>query len=251
MDTIQPRETLLPEQAAQMAADFSGIAIVVFIILFAGIVGGWAAYLTAGQTRDGSFKSPVSRLRFILLGVVASACVPLFLSLVQSNLVSAIFTADRAHPFEQYLVFLGLCLIAAFSARSFIDSISRRIIRELEEVKEEQEDIKLQVQETTELVDEQRAEPLQQQGQAEAALVDRAAIPDTDDIERRALQALTKLTFRTATGIAADIGVPRNRIGEVLDSLHAKGLVILTQSPTTKGPRWKIAPAGIAAINTP
>ena len=39
------------------------------------------------------------------------------------------------------------------------------------------------------------------------------------------------------------------QIGEILDSLASKGLAAVTTSPTTRGVRWKITPAGVAVVS--
>ena len=50
------------------------------------------------------------------------------------------------------------------------------------------------------------------------------------------------------SGSADPPDLPRSQIGELLDSMADKGLVAITQSPTTKGARWKITAKGIAAL---
>jgi DNA-binding MarR family transcriptional regulator len=72
---------------------------------------------------------------------------------------------------------------------------------------------------------------------------------DLDDTESAVLRALTRMSFRTATGAAAEAGVSRFAVGEILDQLVSKGLAEMTASPTTKRIRWAITPAGIAALN--
>lgn len=246
-------------QAGQIhaAADNATLATVAGIIILAGVLGGWAAYLTASPDASDANREQRKRLlRFLVVGCVASACVPLFLSLVQSDLLKAIFDAPRP-AFQQDLVLLGLCLVAAFSARAFLESVSRRILRDLEDVKEQQQNLQQQVVQTAELVDEQNAQPVtpeaqaRAQAEAETGLVGAASLPTLDDLELKALRALTRMSFRTATGVASDTGVPRSRIGEILDSLAGKGLVALTTSPNTNGPRWRITPAGVSALNKP
>jgi DNA-binding MarR family transcriptional regulator len=222
------------------------ILVVVGIIVVGGVVGGWAAYLSAQRAPDGP---PPSFRPFLVLGVTASACVPLFLSLVRSNLVDEIFRARQGQPFEEYLVLLGLCLVAAFSARAFIESVSSRIIRDLETVREENQSLREDVLETRELVDDQGSQQLSQEAIAPTEMVDESDLPPVSDAEIRALRAMMNASYRTATGIANDIGIARHRIGEMLDSLASKGLVERTISPNTRGQRWRITPIGVAALN--
>lgn len=245
-------------QAAGTAPPIGGgdpiaLGAVAIVILAGGLVGGYAAFLAeeGGPFHFADHQRP-PKLRYLVLGVVASACVPLFLSLVRSDILGVIFTNARGERLESYLVFTGLCLIAAFSARAFIGSISQRILQQVEQAGAQAEQATRKAEEAQEtaleVADERSAEasPERHYVESQPALGD---LPILDDLERRALQALTKMTFRTATGIAADIGVSRSHIGEILDSLAAKRLVAITQSPTTKGVRWTITSRGIGAVD--
>ncbi|QAY77668.1 YEATS-associated helix-containing protein [Sphingosinicella sp. BN140058] len=248
--------SLLSNAAAAVPTGGDGemiaVATVVALILVGGLVGGYAAFLAEDRKSSelGDYGGP-RKSRFLVLGLVASACVPLFLSLVRSDILGVIFTNARGERLESYLVFVGLCLIAAFSARAFIGSISQRILQQVEQAGAQAEQAARKAEEAQEtaleVADERSAEPAPARELPESGIVFENA-PALDETEQRALEALTKMTFRTATGIAADVGVPRNRIGEILDTMAAKGLVAPTQSPTTKGMRWKITARGIGAL---
>jgi ABC-type multidrug transport system fused ATPase/permease subunit len=234
------------------SGETAAVVAVVILILIGGLVGGYAAYLAedrkaiavVGETAPG-------KLRFLVLGLVASACVPLFLSLVRSDILGEIFTNGRGERLESYLVFVGLCLIAAFSARAFITSISQRILQQVEQAGAQAEQATRKAEEAQatalEVADEQSAEASGEAHVPESGQMFED-LPALDQSQRRVLEALTKMTFRTATGVAADVGISRSQIGELLDSLAAKGLVAIAQSPTTKGVRWKITSKGIASL---
>jgi hypothetical protein len=236
---------------------------IIAIIFLGGVFGGWGAtVLSKGTAEEGEPK-----LRFFILGVIASACVPLFLSLVQSGIIDEIMSNRAGNRAESYLIFAGLCLVAALTARNFLDSLSKRVLRDLDKVndkadealrKSETADNKAtRAEQTTEVVaealDEQAAEPVVRSkgidpGDTglESAFV--GAPPAVNATERQVLQSLTHMTFRTATGVAKDVGVPRSQIGELLDSLAERGLAAPAKSPTTNGARWKITAAGLAAL---
>lgn len=241
------------------------IFIAIAIIVGAGLIGGLAAALADEAVRPESSRRTYGR--YLLLGVIASACVPLFLSLVRSKLTQDMFqlTADKATGqrfpdyYESYLVFIGICLIAAFSARRFIDSISKQVLQRLEEVRET-------AQGAAETAADARQVAHEAVSEVESADDNMATTPEgyeddssdglteelgplvISDAERRALQALSKRTYRTRTGIAEDAGISRNRISEILDSLHGKKLAVPTTSPTTGGARWIITKRGEAAL---
>lgn len=249
------------------------IASVISIIIAAGLTGGWAACLVDRSGRglaevgsDGSNSLRVPVLQFLLLGIIAAACVPLFLSLVKSGLMSNIFEppavpAGQATtvPFEDYLIFAGLCLIASFSARSFIDSVSKQVLRKVEQVQETADAAVRTAADARSLASEAATEVEQIDANAElpnavekAALEQRTANPEdlnVNDIERRVLEAMASKTYRTRTGIAEDSGVSRHRISDLLETLYERKLALPTKSPSTGGARWTISSAGREALS--
>lgn len=238
--------------------DGGSILAVIVIVLLAGILGGFAAYITVPRDANASEPARAAILRYIVLGVMASACVPLFLTLVQSDLVKRIFAGSGQRPFAEYLVFVGFCLLAAFSARAFLESISRRVLRDLEGVRDEQQhlqqnqqNIQQQVRETQELVVDQQGKaveaPVIQEAVAAESLA-RVALPPTTPLERRALRAMSSVGFRTVGGIAEDLEMSRLKVDEVLRSLQDKGLVGERESPVANVMRWTITAAGQAVL---
>lgn len=239
--------------AGRVPEDVTAVLIIAAIIVVCGLVGGYAAFMSEEKADpDGADVIP-SALRFLLLGIVAAACVPLFLSLVRSEVVTVILTNRSGQRLESYLVFIGLCLIAAFSSRRFIESVSQRILQQVEKAgaKAERAERKADAAQETalEIADERSAEVQAPRTSIESMPTELVSIPGLGEHEARALLALRKMSYRTATGVAADVGMPRGQISEVLDGLAAKGFAAVTQSPTTKGLRWKITAQGIEEIN--
>lgn len=253
------------------------IIVVALIILAAGLVGGLAAHTVAGRSNNpegGAAVQPAMQ-EFLLLGVVAAACVPLFLSLLKSQLLADIFKVTGADgkaipmAYEPYLIFLGLCLIAAFSARRFIDTVSSQVFQRLEKVdaKAEKAEAKashavetaetakevaneaVEEVESADNVDPPRPADLAQVRKLDAAKS--AVAPDITSEERKILEAMTIKTYRTRSGIAEDSGVSRNRISELLEGLADRKLALPTKSPRTGGARWIITRRGRDAISRP
>jgi hypothetical protein len=109
------------------------------IILVCGIIGG------IGNTlRENGVETKIY-LKNIVLGIIASLTVPLFLQLVSSAIITEIISSDKNH-LSNYLVFAGFCVIASFSAISFLTSISGRVLQNMKEdiknLKSENETIK-------------------------------------------------------------------------------------------------------------
>lgn len=243
-------------QSISAVEDPSALLVSAAIIVVGGLVGGFAAFLTEDPDADlppGGSRRRV--FRFLMLGLVAAACVPLFLSLVRSEIMQSILATSSDDRLESYLVFGGLCLIAAYSARSFITSISQRVLQQIEEVREETrrtsekvDDIAQDVAAEIEGADALSGSPPPVEIQED--MTDQEKPPAALSIqERRALEALAKKTYRTRTGVAEDSGIALNKISEVLEDLAAKKLVLLTKSARTGGARWAISKRGIEALD--
>ena len=234
----------------------------VLIIVVAGILGGVAAWLSEPVPDDGSeprMRPARAWYQYIFLSMVAAACVPLFLSLLKSGLIDGIFKAPREVPaYENYLIFIGLCLVAAVSARRFIDSITAQLIKRLDEVDAkarravaaaaEAREVAHEAVEEVEAADEEEGGDSPAGGPEMSMAEARAATADVTPAERRALEAMSRRSIRTRTGIAEESGISRNRISELLEDLADKGLARPTTSKRTGGARWAITNKGKAAI---
>ncbi|WP_077923376.1 YEATS-associated helix-containing protein [Spirosoma sp. 209] len=116
---------------------------VLLVMLTGGIIGGIVNFFYAPLPNG----QPNSLGRCVILGIGASALVPVFLFVTQSKILDKLFypagpelsAADKA---INLLVFISLCLLAAISSSRFIASVSDRVIAQLkEEVKEAKEEI--------------------------------------------------------------------------------------------------------------
>lgn len=246
---------------------FPSIIIVALIILMAGLVGGLAAHTVAERARSPReiLQERAAVREFLLLGIIAAACVPLFLSLLKSQLLTDIFrtTAADGTPvttaFEPYLIFLGLCLIAAFSARRFIDTVSSQVFQRLDKV-DAKASRAVETAETAKEVANEAVGEVENADNLKAPLAadltkaralgatgKEAATPLSAQ-ERSVLEAMTKKVYRTRSGIVEDSGVSRNQISELLEDLAERKLALPTSSPRTGGQRWIITDRGRAAL---
>lgn len=117
-------------------APFSITMLVVFLILVAGLVGGWAAHLAISapvpaKPGDPPQPPPPSLLADIVIGVTAAFCVPVFLTLTQSKILTEALTAPK--PNENFFYLVSFCLIAAFSSRAFLQRISAQVLQKVEQ----------------------------------------------------------------------------------------------------------------------
>jgi hypothetical protein len=95
-------------------------------ILIAGGLGGIAAFLTTSKTASTQVRFGITG--FAMVGIIAAFTVPLFLSLLQSNILSEVKSGENS---EAYLIFGGFCILAGFSAKAFLSTLSDRVINEL------------------------------------------------------------------------------------------------------------------------
>jgi uncharacterized membrane protein (DUF106 family) len=107
-------------------------------ILSAGILGGVINYYLENETKISDKENRIYQIkRHVSLGIGASFLVPLFLWITQSEIRNNI-----EKSVSSFLVFIGFCLVAAISAEKFIKTLSNRILKEVKEIKKENEEFK-------------------------------------------------------------------------------------------------------------
>lgn len=102
------------------------IVLVVIIILF-GFLGGLINYFNKPRQEDKDLNGR-EFWKSIITGVGASFLVPLFLNMISSNLI----IESMKSPY-QLLVIGGFCLIASISAKPFIDSMTDKVVKQIQE----------------------------------------------------------------------------------------------------------------------
>jgi hypothetical protein len=98
------------------------IVIIAAIILAAGWFGGAVNYIF--QRRE---NSQANYRESVVVGIAAALLTPLFLSMIQSDLLAK----GRQEQLALF-TFAGLCLVAAITSRRFIESISDKVLKQLE-----------------------------------------------------------------------------------------------------------------------
>jgi len=104
----------------------------IIIMLICGIVGG------VGNTLRGTTCNGVVLSKNICLGIIASIAVPLFLSLVSSDIISNLYIEKKGtdgniiNHSVNYLIFSGFCIIASYASLDFLNNIAGRVIQKIE-----------------------------------------------------------------------------------------------------------------------
>src|ERR1044071_3170553 len=201
---------------------FFGLSIVV--ILFTGFFGGVLNYLL---NKKDDPEDP-GLWRNLVLGIGAALLVPLFLHVIGSNLVSQMHNGAGGHPdYSQVLVFGGFCLVAAMSAKTFIQSISDRVLKRAERA-EKLADEAEQKASRAQIVAERFIEP--PEGKSSELSAFSADITPSDD-ECGILKALanTKYVLRTSSGLAVETKISKSYTDDILKRLKELKLAETTE----------------------
>lgn len=188
------------------------------IILVCGIIGG------IGNTLRENGIEKKTYFKNIVLGIIASLTVPLFLQLVSSAIITEIISTDKSH-LPNYLVFAGFCVIASFSAISFLTSISGRVLQNMKEeiknLKNENETIKT----NTERIDNNLIAIAINEGSNNLNKKDIAKIATPENIEiMNSIQNAGK-NFRPLEVIKEEVNLDNKEIEKNVSILVEKNLI--------------------------
>jgi hypothetical protein len=246
-----------------MRTDLWGI---VAVMLVSGAVGGLVnGFLTEG----GADTPPLAWWKHLIIGIAAAFIVPLFLNMISADLIDKILGGHET----PLLVLAGLCLVAAISSRGFIQSITQRLLREVEDVRRKADAAGATAQAAQDSADAASSaadaaatqanaaqelaqaplteEPAEGVGDASSRARHRgtpALAADTlDTATQTVLQALVSgpATLRTATGVARDTHLDEAGATARLQQLVQLGLA-LSVAGSDGQPRWIATAAGRA-----
>ncbi len=196
------------------------------IMVLAGAFGGVVNYLIEkkGNPEQSSW------LRSIVVGVAASFLVPLFLSMISSDLVSR----SESDP-GAMLVFTGFCLVAAISSLGFIRRLSDKV---LQEVKALRTDV-INTRSAVDLLLQVQAEP-----PSEGPTLQNVEIPRLDKESAAVLDAFegSPYALRSLEGITHDAHKPGEVVSQTLAQLVSRGY--LRRWEGEAGERWFVTPEG-------
>ncbi|WP_417687184.1 YEATS-associated helix-containing protein [Roseibium sp.] len=245
--------------ATQATTLGSGQITVVLIMLLCGGLGGFAAWVLAPE-RDGEPENIRYKwFGYVVVGMIVSLAVPLFLSMAQSDLIGKDGAFAEA---KNGFIFAGFCIVAGFSARAFMTTISEKVLREMQQEVVELRHTAAEAREDVEELRDNVQVPVGSGAGATAAagagkppapaVAPEVAAETADalnDEQKKVLRAAGTLTMRTTSGIAKDASLPRPAASKVVEELIAKGLAERTTSPTTGDPRFRVTPVGSSVLN--
>jgi len=215
--------------------------IVSLILFFSGIVGGLINFIYD----DGKKLTLIGFARSILLGVGAALLVPLFLKMISSTLI-----AETANDSNNYFVLMGFCLVAAISSRSFIGSISKKLLNEIKERTDEIEhNIEIVQTQVQPIVDKASEPEESDEDGAKEEFQDDAKAKITE-LDYNLLEAFenSEYTLRSVRGLMKQINYPLNEYGKIRERLKAlKKLNLVDEANIASNspkPRWFLTTSG-------
>jgi predicted transcriptional regulator len=147
------------------AIDWYYITTLLVIMILTGLLGGYANFLN-------SPKEERSLMRSLMMGIVATIAIPLFLKVVDSNILNQT-KADVIN----YFVYAGCCVLAAFYSARFLEGLSSRVLQNLQDKVDRTNEV---VQENTSKLEE-NTDKLNQTAEKTDMIMDNQlpdAIPD-------------------------------------------------------------------------
>jgi hypothetical protein len=198
--------------------------LIIVLMIGAGLLGGITNYFRIEQEKKDWF----SFSKNVLLGVCASILIPLFLNMISSSL----FKESESDTSKLFILF-GFFLIASLSSKVFIETLSQRLIKDVEKTKEKVEEIT----KAALPVIGKETEPEEPEEKVSFLKVRAFSF---DDNAKKVLKALGgKYTWRTLRGIAKETGMTKEDVLNSLNWLSSNGLV-----ETGEKGRWALTSEG-------
>lgn len=183
------------------------------------MLGGLANFYQHESNRA-SFKFNLSRS--LLTGLVAASTVPLFLQMVSSNLL-----ADATKNSLNYFIFGGFCLIAAYFSKRFLETISDKVIRDLQERTSKIEEETLENSEKVEVLIDKSLEGESVLESTHDKEVETIKNQVNDSQLNSIIDAFksSQYNFKTLHGLSKDIGFDINKTRKLTNELSQQNII--------------------------
>ncbi|MBW7477321.1 helix-turn-helix domain-containing protein [Paenibacillus oenotherae] len=217
--------------------------LVLIIILISGAIGGIVNYLLVERVgvlflRDREFY------KSIFIGLAAALLVPLFLNTISSNLIR-----DSETDIYKIFVISGFCLIASIYSKSFIQTLSDKVIRQLDEVQQKVKNVEKDVNAIADSETEDGSGGKHNDIMVSHSLDEhlpqlKASFRENDTDKIKILRSLAEgnYTFRSLQGMSKETGINEREINIAINELSALGYI--DQSMRGSGIRFYITRPG-------
>ncbi len=182
----------------------------------------------------------------LVLGVAAAFVVPLFLQTIQSELL-----LKSAQSNSALLTFGGLCLLAAFSSKPFLDSMAKKALKEARESNDKAKELEAEVDDVRSEVDAVAAKNTDTE--IEQASVESEPSTSAVKVDSKCFEVLKALisdhwTFRTVAGLAKETKLTEPEVTGCLSWLKQSALA--NQRGQSSGATWYATRRGRILISS-
>ena len=205
----------------------------VTIMLMAGVFGGLLNFYMQSQADTDSTSMP----RSLIGGLAGDFVVPLVLFLVSSDLV----VASQGDP-SGMLIFGGFCLIAAWTSRFAMTTVTKRIQQESHLARKKADELMIELR-----LMQRELEPMLEMETESDDVAELVALAPEGELDVTSANVLTALgngryIFRSLKGLCAESGLDQHTLSKTLGIVVARDLTgkILSK----KGTRWYITEKG-------
>lgn len=230
-DSLAQIERSIETSAVEASVDWNYVFTLLGIMVGTGLLGGAANYLN-------SPKEERNLMRSLLMGLVATIAIPLFLKVVDSNILN-----DTKGDTLNYFIYAGCCVLAAFYSARFLEGLSSRVLQNLQEkvdrtseaVQEQGEKINETADKTDMIMDTQIPDPAQVIPEPENIpelapedLKSRNVLEDFPAVDNRSPQEKIAATFakypmQKMESICKALGVSPETIKPILIGMEQEG----------------------------
>jgi hypothetical protein len=209
---------------------------IVMIIITAGILTGVTNYLIGCSLKDPIRENWIKVFTSILLSLCASATVPLFLQILNNNLL-------QEPKDKELLIFLGFCVIAGFFARRFLNDLYAKVKNLENKVEEQDEKTEAGLAQNAKRTEEinRKVEDIEESNEEiipeeilpsiKETLRFNTALNFEDDQLQKIINELSlpKYSWRTLPGIAQGTGISKEQLSPLFE--HLKNFGFLEKRP--------------------
>ncbi len=182
--------------------------------------------------------------KYLVLGLTASFTVPLFLNMISSSLIK-----DAREDTLLQFVFFGICLIASVFSQKFLQSVSQKLLRELEQQKKDSKDIKQKInKQENELkaLEQQKKEPIVHTEQKRPTQnAPKQQITDTDKYQVLGAIYNSKYSSRTLQGLQISTKSPIDKLIQIVNNLITEHLLLEKKSEEKEISYFSLTEEGI------
>lgn len=201
--------------------------IIIGIMLFSGFLGGFGNYLMLKKQESENPHQGNLLIRSIVLGLIASFCVPLFLKTISSNLLDKPVSTNQGGILfnSNYFVLAGFCLLASVLSKQFLESLYEKVIKAQEDAKKAVHKAEAANEKAEDVVASLTEKDIQESSSTNKNDFENAAPNLIVSLEDQIITSIrdSKYIWRSISGIAKNLNKQKSEIQPIIDKLMDEG----------------------------